>query len=641
MKSIYRNITIVSICLTVFLVSCQEDFLERQPLDAITDASFWKSSNDLKSFTNGFYRILPRYIGDNVAGYSGGVGSRNGDLDNPSDIQASTDNPNGTLMQLQNSGQAPDNDNNWNKSYSWIRQINYFIENSGKVVPRNEAIRHYVGEGYFFRAWVYFGLLQRYGGIPYITKYLNENSDTELYKTRDSRYDVAKWIIQDLDSAITNLNWKGVGSAAAAGRVTREAAMVMKSRVALFEGTWERYHSGKIFEVPGKNGSDFLQLIEPVIQQLIDRQGVNIFKDGGPLKEPYNQLFSQMDASKTAGVFLYRVYDVALIGGHSFYEKMLFSPGFTDNLVNSYLDKDGNPQPISVLPIDGKSLYSQAKYLDPRFKQTVWTPDKGPMSKLVATLTNGTGIYNSRYPYITAKQGQVQSYSNTGYRPWKGAILDKNEYRNGGTDDVLIRYEEGLLNYAEAKAILGTITQADIDKTVNLIRSRVNMASMSLATVNSWPQSVYPANLGFEQTASNIVNEIRRERLIELAQEGFRLNDLKRWAIYEKVINGYKPKGAHITQYTNYYNKVDSLMKDGYTNAEALKLKLTIGAAGGLDVDTDGYINPFYLVPEFKAGGAGYYIDLKRDYLFPIPKGQIDLYKDKGGVILEQNPGWF
>lgn len=640
MKSVYKNIIIGSFILTLFLASCQKDFLERKPLDAITDASFWKTSNDLKSFTNGFYRIFPRYIGDNVAGFKGGVGGYNGSLDSPSDIQAAIGNPNGTLMQLQNSGQAPEVDGNWNSSYSWIRQINYFIENSKNVVPLNESVRQYVGEGYFFRAWVYFGLMKSYGGVPYINKYLNEDNSTELYKTRDSRYDIAKWIIQDLDSAITKINWKGVGSAAEVGRVTKEAAMVMKSRVALYEGTWERYHSGNTFGVQGKNGTDFLQLVEPVIQQLIDRQGVNIFKTGGPLNESYNQLFSQMDASKTAGVFLYRVYDVALIGGNSFYEKMLYSPGFTDNLVNSFLDKDGNPQTITTFPIDKKSLYSQSKYLDPRFKQTVWTPDKGPMSMLVSTLTNGQSIYNSRYSYISSKQS-LTTYSNTGYRPWKGAILDKNEYRNGGTDDVLIRYEEGLLNYAEAKAILGTITQADIDKTVNLIRSRVTMSSMLLSKVNTWPQTAYPINLGFDLTATNVVNEIRRERLIELAFEGFRLDDLKRWAVYDKVINGYKPKGAHITQYTNYYNNVDSLIKDGYTNADALKLKLTAGSTGGYDIDAGGYINPFYLVPEFKTGGAGYYIDPKRNYLSPIPKGQIDLYKSKAGVILVQNPGWF
>lgn len=617
------------------IISCNKDLLELAPLDAMTDASFWKTSNDLKVFVNGFYQLFPRYKGDNVIG-SSGAGFSNMNLDNPSDIIASTS-PNSTLMQAQNTGQAPNADSRWNTQYDWIRQMNYFIENSNRVVPRSESVNQYIGEGYFFRAWIYFDLLSRYGDVPYITKALDVSDKQELFRPRDSRYDVAKWILMDLDSAIVNMNWKGIGSAAELGRVNKESAMVMKARVALFEGTWERYHISSPFKVSGKDGIEFLQMIESTIQPLIDHQGTKIFTSGGLLNEPYNQLFSQQDASKTNGVFLYRVYDVTLIGGHSFYEKMQRAPGFTDNLVNAYLDKNGNPQSLTTLTIDRNILYSLSINLDPRFKETIWTPDKGSMKK---TLTFGgvvPGLPNSRYSLLTLNQSD---YCNpTGYRPWKGAILDPKEYRNGSTDDVLMRYEEGLLSYAEAKAILGTITQADLDKTVNLIRSRIGMANIDLATVNSWPISIYTLNMGFDPTESNIVNEIRRERLVELVWEGFRLNDLKRWAVYEDVINGYKPKGAHINQYLNYYNNSDSLMVDGYLSSEVAKYKLTAGI--GFDINLDGYINPFYLVPEFKSGGVGYYINPIRDYLSPIPKAEIDLYKEKGDVVLTQNPSWF
>jgi starch-binding outer membrane protein, SusD/RagB family len=638
MKTLIKKITIAGVFLIIILAGCNEDFLERAPLDQITDASYWNNSNDLKSFVNGFYQLFPRYRGDNVPG-SGNDGSNDGNLDNPSDILAWS-NPNGTLMQAQSSGQAPNTDNTWNNSYNWVRQINYFIENSKKVSPRGESVNQYIGEGYFFRAWVYFELLKQYGDIPFIKQSLNVSDKEELYKTRDSRFDVAKEIIADLDSAIVNMNWKGTGSAAEAGRVNKEAAMVMKARVALFEGTWERYHQtqGTPFAVSGKDGTEFLQMIVTTIDQLIDHQGTNIFRDGGQLNEPYNQLFSQPDASKTAGVFLYRVYDASLIGGNSFYEKMFRAPSFTNNLTNAYLDKEGNPQSLSNLPLDNKSLYNQSENLDPRFRQTIWTPDKGPMNKVAPSLgDNPIYLPNSRYPYITLRQHDY--FAATGYRGWKGAILDPAEYRNGSTDDVLIRYAEGLLAYAEAKAILGSITQADLDKTVNLLRSRVNMAPMVLGDVNSWPGSIYHKNLGFDSSEPNIVNEIRRERLVELAWEGFRLDDLKRWAVYEDVINGYKPKGAHIEQFLSYYNNTDSLIADGYTESQANLLSLTVGT--GFNVDEEGYINPFHLIPEFRADGVGYYIDPNRDYLSPIPKEEIDLYKQKGGVELKQNPGWF
>jgi hypothetical protein len=119
------------------------------------------------------------------------------------------------------------------------------------------------------------------------------------------------------------------------------------------------------------------------------------------------------------------------------------------------------------------------------------------------------------------------NFAIAGLRLWKGAILDANEWRNGSTDDVLIRYEEGLLALAEAKAMLGTITQSDLDKTVNIIHSRVGMVSMQMSTVNGWSVT-YARNKSFDPTESNLVNEIRRERLVELCYEGHRVNDLIR-----------------------------------------------------------------------------------------------------------------
>lgn len=631
---------IINIFIGFFLIinlnSCEKDFLERAPLDAMTEYSFWKTSNDLKVFVNGFYQMFPRYKGDNVAGL-GGDGFADHNLDIVSDILTST-NPQGALLQLQQSGQAPNTDYTWKGNYEWIRQINYFIENSKRVTPRDESANHYIGEGYFFRAWVYYAMLTKYGDIPYITKSLNISDKDDLFRTRDSRYSVAKWIIEDLDSAIINMNWKGIGTAAGIGRINKEAAIVMKARVALHEGTWERYHSNTIFGVSGKDGKEFLQLIEPAINQLIDHQGAKISMIGGPLNESYNQLFSQQDASQTEGVFLYRVYDVSLIGGHSFYEKILRAPGITDHLVDAYLDRDGYPQEISTLPLNTKKLYSQSTFLDPRFRQTIWTPNKGSMKDIIPMkASNSPNLINSRYPYINILQDDY--FSTTGYRLWKGAIFDPTENRNGSTDAVMIRYAEGLLALAEAKAILGNITQADIDKTVNLLRSRVGMAPLILNIVNAWDKSIYKEKFGFDPLESNIVNEIRRERLIELAMEGFRLNDLKRWAVFEKVINGYKPKGAHIEQFLDYYNNTDSLINDGYQVSELPKYNISVG--NGFDVDSEGYLNPFYISPDFKINGSGYYIDPNRDYLFPIPKGEIDLYLIKGEIELTQNPGWF
>tara|TARA_R110002050_G_scaffold300717_3_gene471832 strand:- start:8681 stop:10561 length:1881 start_codon:yes stop_codon:yes gene_type:complete len=626
MKSRQKYISILLIVFGISFNSCQEDFLERYPLDEMTDATFFTSANDLKVMVNGFYRLFPRYH------FQQGGNAYNIYLDANTDIQVATG-PSGALLQKGSSGQAPAADGTWNGNFTWIRQINYLIENSGRVA-RDTEVDQYTGEAYFFRAWVYFRMLERYGDVPIYTEVLETDSET-LYKTRDSRYDVAKFIIQDLDSAIAKMGWKN-SNFSKLGRVNKESALVMKARVALFEGSWERYHGAENtpFAVDGKNGNEFLQMVEPAIQELIDHQGATLFTRGGPFNEAYNQLFSQMDASTSEGVFLYRIYDVNEIVGHNFYDRVVESPQSpTMNLVENYLDKDGVPQELSSLPIDYTSLNNLGENLDPRFRQSVWTPDRGPQNQIAGFEPQALPV---RYP--TINNVFTNNYSATGLRFWKGAIFDANEWRNGSVDDVLIRYAEGLLALAEAKAILGTINQADLDKTVNILRQRVGMVPMSLSAVNSWSVS-YSAQQGFDASESNIVNEIRRERLAELAFEGHREGDLKRWAVFHDVINGWKPKGAHAQEFIDYFNDPSKLVADGLSENDANNWGLTQGE--DYDVFSDGFLNPFYVTPEFKPTGEGYFVEPGRVYLAPIPKNEIDLYLEDAGVELKQNPGWF
>lgn len=625
MKSLIKYLGIFLLMLVLSLSSCKDSFLERYPLDSMSDATFFSSPNDLKVFINGFYQIFPRYHFQYVPNNAG--------IEANSDILLNTE-PGSLLMQRGSNGQAPATDGSWNSSYSWIRQINYFMANYPRVKPRSALSNQYVGEGYFFRAWIYYNMLIQFGDVPLITEVLSTDS-LGLYKTRDSRYDVAKFVIKDLDSAIVNLGWKG-SAFAGVGRVNKDAAMVMKARVALFEGTWERYHGAKNtpFKVSGKNGDDFLKIVEPVVTDLIAHQGTSIFTAGGPYNEPYNQLFSQQDASKTAGVFLYRVYDATQIVGHSFFDDVVYTTyGVSRRLLEAYLDKDGNPQSISNLPLDAKNLSNLAVNLDPRFRQTIWTPDRGPQNKIIGLEKQA---FPSRYPLLNNAISDY--YTPGGLRVWKGAILNANEWRNGSTDDVLIRYEEALLALAEAKAILGTISQGDLDKTVNLIRSRVGMASMNLNNVNGWSIS-YSRSKSYDPSEPNIVNEVRRERLIELAFEGHRVNDLKRWAVYDDVINGWKPVGAHYQEYVDYFNNAALLMADGFSATIAASIKLTLGTK--FNIDSDGFINPYYTNSDFKTGGTGYFIEPGRAYLSPIPKSEIDLYLQKAKVVLTQNPGWF
>ena len=262
----YKRIVVATFCI-VCASACNDDFLDRDPLDAVSDASFFNTAADLQSYVNQFYSsTLPRYI------YTGGaLGAANVGLDLNSDLMVQNDNP--RLLQEGASSLAPVTSSTWTSGYSNIRSLNYFMENYDRIPSRDEQTDQYIGEGYFFRAWQYFQMIQSFGDVPYIIQVLDPADKESLFGARESRHQVALGVIQDLDSAIANLNWKGTGSAAPAGRVNKETAIVIKARVALFEGTWERYHAanGTPFAVSGQDGTNFLQMVAPAIDELIDQ----------------------------------------------------------------------------------------------------------------------------------------------------------------------------------------------------------------------------------------------------------------------------------------------------------------------------------------------------------------------------------
>ncbi|RZM20742.1 MAG: RagB/SusD family nutrient uptake outer membrane protein [Pedobacter sp.] len=362
---------------------------------------------------------------------------------------------------------------------------------------------------------------------------------------------------------------------------------------------------------------------------------------GGDKEMAFNQLFAQKDASNVDGVLLYKVYDATkLATSHNFFFKIQdWGPSITDHLVDMYLKKDGSQQTGTDL------LNELGKNLDPRFKQTIWTPDRGPQNQLAGRGGDGNPF---RYPLIATQAPYTEGFTSTGYRNFKGAVFAQ-EATKGETDDILMRYEEALLSLAEAKAILGNLTQNDLDKTVNLIRSRVGMIPMGL---NASSGFVYREDLGFDKAEPAIVNEIRRERNVEFALEGFRLNDLKRWAVYEKAVNGYQPKGALLSEIRDYYMRspqqlvldngtnqalYSQIRKDGYLKNEFNLVEN--GTAGTVAAFSDGRINPFFRVADFRAGGRGLFIEPGRDYLSAIPLQQKKLY-EANGAQLTQNPGW-
>jgi hypothetical protein len=636
---------ILALFVLINLAACKKDFLDKSPLDAVNPSDFFKTAAHLQIYTNGFYsKLAPQY---NTLGGTGTVsgGNSNLALDANTDIMIVQTTVTGSLYRWDVPSTAAETNSNWSGGYTNIRSDNYFLYWANLNAEKTEAANHYIGEGYFFRAWDYFALLKNFGGVPIVTQLLNDNEMDKLTAPRASRYDVARQIIADLDLAIAKLNWKSEGQGAIVGRVNKEAALILKARVALYEGTWEYYHGkkGSPYAMSGKDGAEFLQMVEPTVSQLIARYGTKIYTAAGDKTMAYNQLFAQNNAANIDGVFLYKVYDAALLTlSHNFFFKILDSgPSITDHLVDVYLNKDGTPQSAST-PYTS-TLNQLSTTLDPRFKQTVWTPDRGPINQLAGRGGDGDPF---RYPIIASQAPYTSiGFTSTGYRNFKGAVLAQQATK-GETDDILMRYEEGLLALAEAKAILGSISQGDVDKTVNVIRSRVGMTPLNMSAI---PSTTYREDLGFDPNSTAVLNEIRRERTVEFALEGFRLDDLKRWAVYEKVINGYQPKGALLQESLDYFNRSASqialdngsdpllysqIRKDGYVLNQ---FNLVVGTS--VDRFANGRINPWFKVADFKAGGRGLYINPLRDYLSAIPAAQIKLYQ-VNNASLSQNPGW-
>lgn len=567
-----KYIYIIIIFFALPFVSCDDDFLNRTPLDEISEPEFWKTASDLELYATGFYNNLPGWAG---------VG--NGFSTNPD---------NGTDLSLytSESGRLDGNTNVpvaasggiWN--FVNVRKVNYFIDNMSKAEGTEADINHYKGEGYFFRAFYYFSLLQSYGDVPIIDKYI-DNTDTDyLYAARDPRNKVVDFMLNDLDMAISLLKSK---SKLTTPRLSAEAAQLFKAGVALYEGTWEKYHAGTAFGVSGSDGAGYLAIAATAAKDVID---------GGTfmLNPDYASNFNQLNLKSNKEIILWREYDY-LTYGRSYGNDSQIWPnrsGYTRFAIRSYLCTDGNPISVSPLYKGDKGLDSIEVNRDPRLAATLMVPGDPLIVAVDGTVTPFKG------PILTTNNACVTAYEGQKYRVVNLDASTGDVSRN--LAKIIMRYAEALLIYAEAKAELGTITQEDLDISINLLRDRVGMPHLTLNAITvdpDWPDYGY--------TLTNVLYEVRRERCVELMGEGFRFDDLMRWRAHELFV-GKRPRGAY---YEAFLKKISNKLKS----------------------DADGYIDP-YLVT---LGNEGYAFNPSKDYLNAIPTEELVLNEN-----LVQNPGW-
>lgn len=575
------KIYVFTVLCSLLIVGCSDDYLNKQPLSDVTEDSFFLKASDLELYTNGFYRMFPAtsiYDGDDM-------------VDNIITTTLS-DEMRGTRV-------VPTSGGGWNWEY--LRDINYFLENYQKCDDQ-EAKKHFSGVARFFRAYFYFEKLKRFGEVPWYDTTLDPTDSESLQKPRDSRQFITDKILEDLDYAIANLNEEQQ-----AYRITKYSALALKSRVGLYEGTFEKYRAIDGYQ-------KYLEASVTASLALMNDSPYTVYSTGDTSKD-YMNLFNSHDAQTSEMILSRQFIESAAVDHNVNYYTTTSSygrPGMTKALVNSYLMIDGSR--FTDLANYNQLLFSQEVVdRDPRLSQTIRTPGYSRKGETM-TIAPNLGATTTGY--------QLTKYVTE-------PVYDTND--ESITDLPLLRFGEVLLNYAEAKAELGTITQADLDMSIQLLRNRVGMPGLNMAEANSNPDPYiadqYPTVTGEHK---GLLLEIRRERRIELFMEDHRWDDIVRWKSGQTLTQPLR--GLYFPGVGEY-----DLDADGLTDVVLFEGQEPSGQTEGIQyielgsdifLDENNLVNP---QPDFNTRS----FDENRDYLYPIPRVELQLNPN-----LTQNPGW-
>ena len=513
-------------------------------------------------------------------------------------------------------------------SWSALRNINYFIENCTDKRVDEKVRNNYIGIARFFRAYFYYDMVRRFGDVPWIDKPLDVN-DEKLYAPRDSRELVMEKVYEDLEYACDNISFTNDPTGS---RVTKWVAYAFASRIALFEGTFRKYHNLNL----ATSAQTWLQRAVTMSEYLINNSGKKLYINEGP-KKSYRALFTNDDP--IVDEVLMAVCSSEKLGVYHNANWKWTSPTYgnrfsmTRPFINTFLQLDGTP--YTERPgWETETFYEECQNRDYRLSQTIRTP----------------GYVREGKPAPPDFLG----YTRTGYQPLK-FCLDGTVYDNANVNTnalPLFRYAEVLLNYAEAKAELKTLTDEDWQKTIGALRARAGITggiSTRPSTIDTYFQSYY-----FPEISDPVLLEIRRERAIELSLEGFRFDDLRRWAKGDLLLKSwygmYIPK-LNVPMDLDHSGTYDVIFYTDNAGLEAAKVltgdwEKAKSTCATVYVE-EGAGNPRQLQLVEKVSGAeGYYLtwdkpnDYKRvwgkkQYLYPIPAAA--LVKNSN---LKQNPGW-
>ena len=578
------------------MFSCNDEFLDRQRLDQVSNEVFWNSENDLRVYNNSLYDLarndndVPILMGhdDGFDSHRYGMWHVSGFSDDTAPLH-----PRHDFYQQVRAGRhnVPSNPA-WYGYQGWnfVRSINFGMENYERVEVDEEIRNQYIGEARLFRGWFYAEKAQKFGDVQWVEQTVGVDDQEILEGERDDRNFVMDKALEDLQFAAQNLpdDW---GDGNAPGRINRWGALLVLSRIALYEGTWRKYHGLG-------DPNPWFQVAADAAQDLIMNGPYSLYSTGDPTMD-YNAIHRMTDLSGNPEVLYWRRYELGIFTNHVQSYHRGYNGGATKDLVEDYLCTDGLPISLSPLYQGDEVFENIFENRDPRLRQTVLHPDDQPFY-----MYGNTDPAVADYPKIQGQTKPGQS-STTGYHIIK--VYEVNAahatYNTSSTPAIILRFGEALLNYAEAKAELGTINQADLDMSVNLLRARVGMPTMTMAP----PMDPRYADLGI----SPLLVEIRRERRIELFMEGFRYDDIRRWKMGQLLEDkdlGMRWDAANQARFD----------PDGES---------TIGV---IEVDGVPYLDVYagtdYADPVF---------DESKHYLWPLPISAISQNPNLG-----QNPGW-
>lgn len=612
-----KYIVLLAVAL-IGLSSC-DDILDRFPKDKMTPETYFKSATELQLFTNSLYNnLLPKEPYNEQSDHYIKT--------TPADLIRG-----GVNRQVPNSGGG----------WSWgdLRKLNLALAYMETNCEDEAAKEEYAAVCRFFRAYFYFEKIMRFGDVPWIDHEIDSDDTLTLKAPRDSRETIMQHMIEDVDYACEHLP-----AAYPSGlhfRATKWAAYALKTQFCLFEGTFRKYHpdyatlnNGNWDTAGWKDWKWYLEESAKAADVIITQSPHKLYSTGKPDLD-YTVLFSEYEANNDEFILAIN-YDNSLEQWHNGTAMALMNSqgriSMTRKLACSYLMKDGT-RFTDKAGWETMAFADEVKDRDPRMAQTIRIP-----------VHHRVVENNKVYSYSSNALGVDPGITLTGYHTAKWLMPEGNasndKFDRSFNDTPVYRLAEVYLSYAEAKAELGTLTQGDLDKSVNLLRKRVGMPNMDMAQANANPDPFLSSEKwGYTNVSGNnkgVILEIRRERAVEMAQESVRYYDLIRWKCgkcLEQPIYGiyFSGKGPHDIDGDGkadivFYGASDVAPAKG-TATYIMKLGTDINLSEG----DKGYVMPYK--PYTDRGEITF--DESRDYFYPIPIDDRSLNHN-----LKQNPGW-